>query len=214
MRRYGRRKQFRRKRTFRRRGRGSGGLVRAIKRVMWRNAETKFYLNNYAAGSAIPALGGSWSWFDGLTAGTGPTNRIGTKIHAKNISAKITFSLPPGNLVDRVKFRVLIVYPRKSVNTATLLASLTSVSPGLYGRPDPTLMYVIMDKFYELQAPDDASGGRPSTIRMKIFRKTRYIMNYDFATNNIAREPLLWWITDTDQFPLVDGYLNMSFKDF
>lgn len=218
-RRYGRKRTFRR-RKFVRRTRGTRRIRRVVKRTLWRNAETKFLVGNIVNSNINANYTGELSWYQGLALGTQFNQRIGNKIHTKCLTFRLNFTFQQGvNGVNSGTFRVLILYPRKGVDTATLTAYLTTAVPGMHGRADPRLFMTLYDKNVTLQstAYNASSGGNTYWRQLRYYKRCNYIMNYQ-DDNSVDREPIIYFastVPNADPSAIyMNGYLCMAFKDF
>jgi len=226
-----------RKRRFVRSKRFTRRVRRIARGTVWKMAETKFYTQPV---SITPNTAGAYakSFFDGLDQGIGTNARVGSKIVIKKWGFKLQ-SLFNWNSFDsnqyvgaaNARFRVMVLYPRKSVTTPDLTSYLTPTVPGLYDRPDPTRFMVLYDKFRlisdshpyvrlnDIEYPL-TGGGTKSHYTFKFFKSRPLVLNYGSGTV-INREPILY-IT-CDLLPIGDdegssvffgGYVSASYKDF
>lgn len=123
-------------------------------------------------------------------------------------------SVPAAGGYTRIPFRLLMLYPRKSVDDAQVQAEIAAIS--MYNRPDPSLLMVLWERRgYLGTAQGDES--MPTARTMKYIKKrSKYQFNYDVG-GNVNREPLFVALADipainpTDVF--LNGYMSMSFKD-
>lgn len=214
---YGRKRTGRR-RVFRRR---SGKYIRrTVRRTVRNMAETKFYYQDFTP-IAVRGTPQGFTFADGLTTGTGNSQRIGNRIsvHRMYANLNVTFQSGSGTEagVPSAIVRVLCVYPRKGLSGADTQSSLiSSITVG--SRVDPTRFIILWEKRFALAAasPVVSSGGLPNFRHLKFIKRTKYDFNYSTA-NLIDREPLMIFVTSiTDANPasiVISGFKSMSFKD-
>lgn len=207
-----RRRTFRRKALFRRRG--GKYIRRTVRRTVRSMAETKFYIQNITA-QLIYTAGIANGFADGLSQGVLPNQRVGTRISVQRLSTKLNFYFLAGtNGSTYAIVRVLILYPRKGVSGAQ--AAVVASAQNLFSRPDPTQVVVLQDRRFAVgTATTLGSGSTPSFKFFTWVKRTKFDFNYTGV--QIDREPLIFMISalgqDDPSTVRCSGYLSMSFKD-
>lgn len=128
----------------------------------------------------------------------------------------------------------MVVYPRKTRTNAEITAYLTNAVPGLFGRPDPTMMMVLYDKIRPFSAGINVTqvtqggnlvyvpvspGDVPSVRTFRFFKKRPLTISYG-AGNVVSRSPILYFVTDlaapggtSNSILSYSGYTQVSYKD-
>lgn len=217
------RKRFSRKRT---RGKRTS-LRKTIKRVLYKNTETKYYdvsdenvqLYHNCGRSGGAPLGSIYSdstffnpWSD-IPAGTGRANRIGDKIRPMSMHIRIWFA----NKLDRpnVMYRIIICKCPKTVNNTVVTSNNTyPFQLSQLGACGNTMLLPLdtdrgfrsyYDKTFNLQVGNSSittPAGKEchKKISIRLSRKSQSLVVYDSATQNITNNPLLMYILPYDSF--------------
>jgi hypothetical protein len=228
--RYTKKRSFR-KRRFSRNTRGKRTTLRkTIKRVLWKNTETKYYdvsdenvqLYHNAGRSGGAALGSIYSdstffnpWSD-IPAGTGRANRIGDKIRPINMSIRLWLA----NKLDRpnVMYRIIICKVPKTVNNTVVNSNnIYPFQLSQLGACGNTMLLPLdsdrgfkayYDKTFNVNTGNSsaivsgAAVGKQShkKISITLSRKSQSLVTYDTATQNITNNPLLMYILPYDSY--------------
>ncbi|AJD07488.1 putative capsid protein [Odonata-associated circular virus-2] len=212
---YGRSK-FKRRRFIRRyKKTGTRFMARAVKRTMYRQSETKFFIVNVNS-TITNAANYESGWANGINQGTGNEQRIGNQIAVKNIGFNFTFNFNTGNSGASGSFvRVLVVWPRKGVSTTSLIGYFTGTNPGIAARPDPKLMLTLYDQKFMLAANTAGNG-----LAFKTCRFTKYckMAKWNYDSNGICdSQPVVYFATDASAVTTANisirGYATISYKD-
>lgn len=199
------RKNYRRRYRFRRSNRKY--LKRMVKKVIYNEAETRFKtfgLNNVRVGSDIT---NELRWIDQLT------EKDGRQIAVKNISFNIHASTnisAPGN----GPFRIMVLWPRKSVTTSDLTQYLTSGIPGMYGRMDPNLALVLYDKTALIVPAAANTGSITRNFKFSHYCKM-WRTQIEDTSGQSTTQPIVY-MTSTLGTPngvFINGYMTISYKD-
>lgn len=207
-----RRRKFRRgpqRRIFRRR-------VRAVIR---RDAETKYYVKttstNFDTSNNLEL-----NWPLGLLQGVTENSRIGRKISVKGlyVNAGIFFNqgaTTTGSDIGHV--RVSLVYPKKTVDSSTVLAWITASQPGLVGYWDNNMVKVIYDKTKTLASARTTGAFNQTWWLKKYFKMKGSIVEYESGGSDVDRYAILYVTTDIVSTDLskvnFTGNLRMSYID-
>lgn len=219
MRRYGKRRTFRRKRTVQRR-RGSRYIRRTVRRTVRAMAETKFHTLNFNSLELL-SLGQAFSFADDLTVGTSAIQRIGNRIEVQRISFKLNIVIVSGTDATAQRggvVRVLVLFPRKGLNYADLAATMSAFP--FYSRPNPERVIVMYDRTFPLLTsnPTLSAGNSPNFRQLRYIKRTKFNFNFS-STDKVDREPIVYiyhTLNDVSANPtriFLNGYTSMSFKD-
>lgn len=186
-----------------------------IKRTVNNLAETKFYTNTLVLAATTPV--GQVSWADNLSTGTTSLTRIGNQIRVKTLSFKLnyifTFNAGGDNFAVT---RLLVLYPRKSTDNATLTSVISTLST--VNRPDPLRVIVLYDECWSMSGVGlNSTYGSPCFVQKEFILKIPYVFNYD-AGFLLAREPVIVYLSTlgaaNPSTLAILGYSSMAFKDF
>lgn len=203
------------------RGRRFTKRVRKIaRRTVYALSETKFHYINL--GSTILTTAHQTLFpFNGITAGVGDIQRIGTWLTGRRLGVhlRVHLSSAGGNIMPC--FRAVLVYPRKGRNTAQAYANMFSLNTLNF--VDPSQWIVLKDIHWQLFGWDDAGGaneaqaGSTSTYKQKWFNvKFPYKVPYN-TDNTVTRQPMWIFVSNVaggDATVLRYEYaMRISYKD-
>lgn len=211
-----RRGRFVRRRRFRRRG-SSRGFTKRVMRVMYKQAETKFYIRNIAT-QITSSANGEYLFIDGITQGPGSEQRIGNQIRIKNWSIDFVATYTAGTTGGaNAWLRFMILYPRKGLTSVDIQNYLTASNPGLGARADPDQFLTLYDR--KINLTDNSKGGSgPIGTRMK-WSKYRKMQKCTFedASGVPDNQPVVYMYstasTLSNSYVTVNGTISTSYKD-
>lgn len=185
-------------------------FARAVKAVLNKQVETKFYLNdlNGAPASDFSADNPLTVSLNPIAGGTGSGQRIGNQIKMSGLYGKLFLVCNSSSTSVQYLCRMIMYVPKDASNQITSLAFNQA--------PDLDQFTILEDKYIRLSKDGSIPTVNIQNIRKRLRMTTQFTNSF---ASSIAKNPVYIYLTSnvastTDQPVTVQGFIKSYYKDY